>query len=81
VTLRRGGTRRRARLVSMDMTVPCCDRVAALDRSRFDRPCRFARFEIAVCDPAPPGIKLMSDELNAVAAIVDYPVRQILAHV
>lgn len=66
---------------NLDVKVPCCGATVALDTLQFDWPCGFARFEIAVANPARAELEFTADELNAVAAILGHPVRQILAHI
>lgn len=51
------------------------DQYDALD---FDRPCAFARFEIAVGNPEPG--RLTDEQLAAVAKALGHPVRRIRAH-
>jgi hypothetical protein len=61
--------------------VPCCGALVSLDTLRFDWPCGFARFEIAVRNPARGEYEFTSEELDMLAAILGHPVRQILAHI
>jgi hypothetical protein len=66
---------------SLDVTVPCCDALLGLDTLLFDWPCGFARFEIAVANPARAEFTFTPTELDALAAILGHPVRQILTHI
>ncbi|WP_405732503.1 hypothetical protein OG885_18045 [Streptomyces sp. NBC_00028] len=64
---------------TLDVSVPCCGAATTLDRLDYDRPCGFARFEIAVWNPETDG--LGDEELAAVAEALGHPVRQIRAHI
>lgn len=66
---------------TLDVTVPCCDALVSLDTLRFDWPTGFARFEIAVRNPARADYEFTTEELHTLAAIPGHPVRQILAHI
>jgi hypothetical protein len=66
---------------TLDVMVPCCGALVSLDTLRFDWPCGFARFEIAVRNPARGEYEFTSEELDMLAAILGHPVRQILAHI
>jgi hypothetical protein len=65
---------------TLDVTVPCCGALVSLDTLRFDWPSGFARFEIAVRNPARAEYAFTSEELHMLAAILGHPLRQILAH-
>jgi hypothetical protein len=66
---------------TLAVTVPCCDALLGLDTLLFEWPCGFARFEIAVANPSRPEGAFSAAELDAIAAILGHPVRQILAHI
>jgi hypothetical protein len=66
---------------TLDVTVPCCGAVVPLDTLRFDWPSGFARFEIAVRNPARAEYEFTTEELHTLAAILGHPVRQILTHI
>lgn len=63
----------------LGITTPCCTTDTSLDRLDYDRPCGFARFEIAAWNPQ--RILLTPEELTAVARLLGHPVRQILARI
>ncbi|MEV6150134.1 hypothetical protein AB0L53_07305 [Nonomuraea sp. NPDC052129] len=65
---------------SLDVSVPCCGSVVALDSLRYDWPIGFARFEVSVMNPVRAKYELDAQELDAVAALLGHPVAQILAH-
>ncbi|MBQ0897419.1 hypothetical protein KBX37_30875 [Micromonospora sp. U56] len=65
---------------SLTVTVPCCATAVALDTLKFDWPSGFARFEIAVANPARPEYAFTPDEIGAVEAILGHPLRQVVAH-
>jgi hypothetical protein len=71
----------RGKFDTLDVTVPCCGALVSLDMLRFDWPSGFARFEIAVRNPARADGEFTAEELHIVAAILGHPVRQILAHI
>lgn len=58
---------------------PCCAGATTLDALRYEWPCGFARFEIAVWNPE----RLWFDdaELASVADALGHPVKQVRAHV
>ncbi len=66
---------------SLDLPVPCCGALVALDALEFDWPCGFARFEIAVRNPAREQYEFSVEELDALAVILAHPMRQILTHI
>ncbi|MEV0430099.1 hypothetical protein [Micromonospora sp. NPDC050495] len=66
---------------SVLVTVPCCETAVALDTLTFDWPSGFARFEIAVANPARPEFAFTPDEIRAVEAILGHPLRQVVAHI
>jgi hypothetical protein len=66
---------------TLDVTVSCCGAMVSLDTLRFDWSSGFARFEIAVRNPARAEYEFTSEELHLLAAILGHPVRQILAHI
>jgi NAD-dependent SIR2 family protein deacetylase len=59
--------------------VPCCGGKTSLDALRYDWPCGFARFEIAVWNPDHEWFSEV--ELSTVADALGHPVRQIRAHI
>jgi hypothetical protein len=63
----------------LSVTVPCCGATTSLDTLDFDRPCGFARFEIAAWNPELSW--LTEDQLTAVGQALGHPVRQIRAHI
>ncbi|MEU8074810.1 hypothetical protein AB0B31_05120 [Catellatospora citrea] len=65
---------------SLDVTVPCCAAVVALDTLRYDWPVGFARFEVSAMNATRAKYELDAQELAVVADILGHPVRQILAH-
>lgn len=65
---------------TLDVEVPCCGSVVALDSLRYDWPVGFARFEICVMNPVRAEYELDSAELAEVARLLGHPVAQILAH-
>ncbi|MGI5174750.1 hypothetical protein ACQEVZ_00255 [Dactylosporangium sp. CA-152071] len=65
----------------LTVTVPCCHARTALDTLDFDWPCGFARFEIAVANPARVDHEVSPAELADLARILGHPVRQILIHI
>ncbi|MEU8812942.1 hypothetical protein [Actinoplanes sp. NPDC048796] len=62
------------------VVVPCCTAELQLDTLIFDWPCGFARFEIAVLNPARDDARFADDELAELAILLGHPVRQILIH-
>ncbi|MEV0564888.1 hypothetical protein [Dactylosporangium sp. NPDC050588] len=66
---------------NLNVTVPCCSAPVPLDTLGFDWPCGFARFEIAVANPARAECQFNPDELTQLAIILGHPVRQILTHI
>ncbi|GAB3350032.1 hypothetical protein RMN56_02435 [Micromonospora halotolerans] len=66
---------------SLIVTVPCCETAVALDTLTFDWPSGFARFEIAVANPARTEYTFTRDEISAVEAILGHQLRQIVAHI
>ncbi|MFG3604844.1 hypothetical protein [Micromonospora chersina] len=66
---------------SLSVTVPCCETAVALDTLKFDWPSGFARFEIAVANPARAEYEFTPDEIGAVEAILGHPLRQVVAHI
>jgi hypothetical protein len=65
----------------LNVAVPCCGVPVPLDTLVFDWPCGFARFEIAVANPARAQCQFHPDELAQLAIILGHPVRQILTHI
>ena len=65
----------------LTVTVPCCAATIGLETLRYDWPCGFARFEIAVLNPARAECECRAEELSVVAALLGHPVCQILAHI
>lgn len=65
--------------VTLSVDVPCCGGATVLDELRYDWPCGFARFEIAVWNPRRAWFG--DDELAAVGEALGHPVRQIRAHI
>lgn len=66
---------------NLNVTVPCCNALIPLDTLEFDWPCGFARFEIAVANPARADCQFSADELAHLAIILGHPVRQILTDI
>ncbi|MEU2783173.1 MULTISPECIES: hypothetical protein [unclassified Streptomyces] len=64
---------------TLAVTVPCCGAATTLDVLTYDWPCGFARFEIAIWNPA--RIWFDDEELAALAAALGHPVTQIRAHI
>ena len=65
---------------NLDVRVPCCGHVVALDSLRYDWPVGFARFEVSAMNPTRAQYELDDVELAEVAALLRHPVTQILAH-
>ena len=65
---------------SLNVAVPCCGVVVALHTLRYDWPVGFARFEVSAMNPSRAKYELAAEELADVAALLDHPVTQILAH-
>jgi hypothetical protein len=65
---------------SPSVTVPCCETAVALSSLRFDWPSGFARFEIAVVNPARAEYEFTLEEIGGVEAILGHPLRQVVAH-
>lgn len=65
--------------VTLAVTVPCCGAATSLDALEYERPCGFARFEIAVWNPDREPFD--EGELSAIGEVLGHPVRQILAHI
>jgi hypothetical protein len=65
---------------SLDIRVPCCSQVVALDSLRYDWPVGFARFGLCAMNPTRAKYALDDAELAEVAALLGHPVMQILAH-
>ncbi|MFC3741297.1 hypothetical protein [Paractinoplanes deccanensis] len=65
----------------LGVTVPCCNSQLQLDTLTFDWPCGFARFEIAVLNPARDDPEFTEDELTELGILLGHPVRQIRIHV
>ncbi|MET8974254.1 hypothetical protein ABZX85_01410 [Streptomyces sp. NPDC004539] len=63
----------------LGVTVPCCGAALSLDTLRFEAPCGFSRFEIAVWNPERDAFG--GGELAALADALGHPVRQIRAHI
>jgi hypothetical protein len=70
-----------AGFTDLSAAVPCCGRRLGLDTLGYDLPCGFARFEIAVRDPARVEDGFSPREQEVVAGLLGHPVRQILAHI
>ena len=68
------------RFDSLDVRVPCCGAIVALDSLRYDWPVGFARFEVCAMNPTRAKYELDAAELADVAALLGHPVTQILAH-
>ncbi|MFI6261676.1 hypothetical protein [Micromonospora sp. NPDC051006] len=66
---------------SLIVSVPCCETAVALDTLKFDWPSGFARFEIAIANPARVEYEFTPDEIDAVEAILGHPLRQVVAHI
>ncbi|WP_062349143.1 hypothetical protein [Herbidospora yilanensis] len=66
-------------LSTLEVRVPCCSGSTSLEDLRFDWPCGFARFEIAIWNPDRASFD--DDELAALGAALGHPVRQIRAHI
>lgn len=66
---------------SLVVTVPCCQAAVSLDIVVFDWPSGFARFEIAVANPARADHTFTRDEVGAIEAILGHPLRQVVAHI
>ncbi|MEU0025071.1 zinc ribbon domain-containing protein [Streptomyces sp. NPDC006335] len=64
---------------TLAVTVPCCGAATSLDALEYDWPCGFARFEIAVWNPAREPFD--ERELAAVGEVLGHPVRQIRARI
>lgn len=64
---------------TLEIQVPCCGGQTSLDALDYDWPCGFARFEIAIWNPA--RVWFDDDELAAVANVLGHPVRQVRAHI
>ncbi|MFB7292818.1 hypothetical protein [Actinacidiphila glaucinigra] len=64
---------------TLAVDVPCCGGATSLDALRHDWPCGFARFEIAVWNPARDWFG--AHELAALGEALGHPVRQIRARV
>ncbi|WP_097329317.1 hypothetical protein [Paractinoplanes atraurantiacus] len=64
----------------LGIVVPCCNAHLRLDTLGFDWPCGFARFEIAVLNPAREDARFTEDELTELAILLGHPVKQILTH-
>jgi hypothetical protein len=60
-------------------TVPCCGASASLENLEYDWPCGFARFEIAVRNPARAWFG--EEELALLGKALGHPVRQVRAHI
>ncbi|MCQ9181141.1 hypothetical protein KMT30_19260 [Streptomyces sp. IBSBF 2953] len=65
--------------VTLDVEVPCCGAATSLDALEYDRPCGFARFEIAAWNPDRE--PLDDGELADLGKALGHPVRQILARI
>jgi hypothetical protein len=65
---------------SLDVRVPCCGAIVALDSLHYDWPVGFARFEVCAMNPTRAKYELDAAELASVAALLGHPVTQILAH-
>lgn len=65
---------------SLDIRVPCCGAIVAIDSLRYDWPVGFARFEVSAMNPTRAKYELDAAELAEVAALLGHPVVQILAH-
>ncbi|NNJ59918.1 MAG: hypothetical protein HKP61_02965 [Dactylosporangium sp.] len=65
---------------SLLVTVPCCATEVGLDALLFEWPSGFARFEIAILNPARAEGECNAEEIATVAAALGHPVRQILIH-
>lgn len=64
----------------LDVTVPCCGAVVALNTLGYDWPVGFARFEVSAMNPTRAKYELDAQELADVTAVLGHPVTQILAH-
>ncbi|GLX00982.1 hypothetical protein [Microtetraspora sp. NBRC 16547] len=64
---------------SLAVQVPCCCAKSSLDALEYDWPCGFARFEIAIWNPARPW--LSDEELISLGTTLGHPLRQIRAHI
>ncbi|MET7427031.1 hypothetical protein [Dactylosporangium sp. NPDC005555] len=65
---------------SLNVSVPCCGAVVALDSLRYDWPVGFARFEVCAMNPSRARYELDAEELDELAALLGHPIAQILAH-
>ncbi|MGW5667187.1 hypothetical protein [Micromonospora sp. NPDC003776] len=66
---------------SLIVTAPCCLAAVSLDSVEFDWPSGFARFEIAVANPARAEYAFTRQEIAAIEAILGHPLRQVVAHI
>ena len=64
---------------TLAVKVPCCDAATSVDALDYDWPCGFARFEIAVWNPARDWFS--DEDLATIADALGHPVRQIRAHI
>jgi hypothetical protein len=60
------------------VSVPCCGGATTLDALGYDRPCGFARFEVAVWNAL--WEPLAEQTLARLGEALGHPVRQVLAH-
>ncbi|GLW02412.1 hypothetical protein [Streptomyces lavendulae] len=67
------------RFTTLAIEVPCCGGSTTPDVLDYDRPCGFARFEIAIWNPE--RLWFGEGELTALADLLGHPVKQIRAHV
>jgi hypothetical protein len=65
---------------SLDVSVPCCGGVVALDSLSYDWPVGFARFEVCAMNPTRAKYELDAEELHGLATLLGHQVAQILAH-
>lgn len=65
---------------SLEMRVPCCGAVVALDTLLYDPPFGFARFELSAMNATRAAYELDAEELAEVAALLGHPLTQVLAH-
>lgn len=63
----------------LDVTVPCCGAVVALNNLDYENPIGFARFEVSAMNATRASDELDTNELARVADLLGHPVAQILA--
>ncbi|MEE1838548.1 hypothetical protein ACIODX_38345 [Streptomyces sp. NPDC088190] len=64
---------------TLTVEAPCCGGATSLDALKYDWPCGFARFEVAIWNPERAWFS--DEELSRLGNVLGHPVKQVRAHI